>query len=378
LTNGCGGLILVRTSSTDLKEMTKIREWHPVFAKGPDGALVGIRDVASGLKCKCTCGKCGNPVVAHKGLKNAWHFQHHAKSNCSPSPESELHLFAKEMLADRKSLWLPEGRAEIRGKSEQIFKEGQCSFVSAEIELTDGDVTPDLVLTTKDGRKLHVEIYVRHKCDEAKITKLKVRGLDAIEIDLSHINWDDNPGDWIDPILQSAPRKWLHNQKVSAFEREQADAFQKKVRRLCEALAIACENRLEPNAFLEIELSTVWESGRYSLVDHEIEGDSCFLVERKFWQARLVNYLFLGSDVLERKVFQTHEAVSLLNDYVGTDLSGFVHKEIVSAVRAEYPEYQTPWHVVDRYLRHLREKHSYLDQPNSKTWKPSAKGCRRL
>jgi Competence protein CoiA-like family/Protein of unknown function (DUF2384) len=353
--------------------MTKKRKWHPVFAKGPDGALVGIRDVVSGLKCNCSCGKCGNPVVAHKGPKNAWHFQHYAKTNCSPSPESELHLFAKEILAQRKFLWLPARIASVHGKSHQLVKVGRCSFATAEIELTDGNVTPDLILTTTEGKKLRVEIYVRHKCDVAKITKLKARALDTIEIDLSHINWDDNPEDWIEPILRTAPRKWLHNNEVSKFEQEQADAFCEKVTKLGEAWVAACENRSEPNASLKLDHSSAMRSGRYFLVDFEVEGDSCFLVERKFWQASLVRHLFFGADVLQPKAFRTQDAVSFLIDHIGTGLAESVEKDIALAVRNDCPAFRTPWDVVNRYLRHLRDKHFYLDQPDSKTWKPSAR-----
>ena len=359
-------------SRTDIEEMTKKREWHPVFAKGPDGALVGIRDVVSGLKCNCTCGQCGNPVVAYKGPKNAWHFQHYAKTNCSPSPESELHLFAKDLLAEQTFLWLPPRETNVRGRLHQLFKAGRCSFAKAEVELTDGNVTPDLILTTTEGKRLHVEIYVRHKCDEAKIAKLKMRGLDTIEIDLSHINWDDKPDDWIEPILRTAPRKWLHNNDVSEFERQEFEAFQSKVSMLSNSWATASEGSLEPDASLSSDHSIALKSGRYFLVDHEIAGDSCFLVGRKFWQARLVRHLFFGSDVLQQKAFRTQDAVSFLNEHIGTGLAEFRDKDIVSAVRAVIPEFRTAWDVVNRYLRHLRDKHHYLDQPNSKTWKPSA------
>ena len=38
------------------------------------GKLVSIKDVPSGKGCNCTCTKCGETLLAIKGMKNEQHF----------------------------------------------------------------------------------------------------------------------------------------------------------------------------------------------------------------------------------------------------------------------------------------------------------------
>ena len=62
-----------------------------------EGELVSIADVESGLKCNCTCTKCGEPLVAKKGEVKDHHFAHSVDSDCSG--ETIKHIMAKQEIA---------------------------------------------------------------------------------------------------------------------------------------------------------------------------------------------------------------------------------------------------------------------------------------
>ena len=70
-----------------------------------EGKLVSIADAERGLKCNCTCTKCGKPLEARKAEVNAHYFAHSANSDCSG--ETIKHIMAKQEIAEKKYLHLP-------------------------------------------------------------------------------------------------------------------------------------------------------------------------------------------------------------------------------------------------------------------------------
>src|SRR5438067_1886234 len=62
----------------------------------------------TGLKCNCVCYECGNPLEAVLNTTYKKHFRHSNKSNCSPSPETQLHLLAKEIILNNNQIYIPE------------------------------------------------------------------------------------------------------------------------------------------------------------------------------------------------------------------------------------------------------------------------------
>lgn len=201
--------------SSDWRFMTD--GWHPTQAVGPDGERADVKDVANGLQCRCRCFDCGQPVVAKQGPKVRWHFAHHAPTNCRPTPESELHFFAKTLLAEKLWLWIPPVNAKAAGRTELISDRQRYEFSQVKVEKADGNVRPDLLLVTDRGRVLHVEIFVRHRVGPIKLEKLRDRGISSVEIDLSKLDWDDR-GAWDEAILETAPREWLHNARAAEVQ----------------------------------------------------------------------------------------------------------------------------------------------------------------
>ena len=70
-----------------------------------EGKLVSIADAERGLKCNCTCTKCGKPLVAKKGEVKDHHFAHSVDSDCTG--ETLKHYMAKQEIAEKKYLHLP-------------------------------------------------------------------------------------------------------------------------------------------------------------------------------------------------------------------------------------------------------------------------------
>ena len=173
-----------------------------------NGDLVHISEVNSGLKCECTCVCCDSKLVARKGDKMSHHFAHHKSEDCNGAYETILHILAKEILKESKSIVAPEiffCFFYIR------FKEMVIKYDFVELEKRLGDIKPDIVVY-KDNKPLLIEIYVTHKVDDIKKAKIKELGLSALEIDLSDIDRYISKEELKDIILNDKKRKsWINN-----------------------------------------------------------------------------------------------------------------------------------------------------------------------
>lgn len=68
--------------------------------------MVSPGEVESGLACACICLGCRAPLIAKKGTKFVWHFAHEGAA-CDSGLETAIHLMAKQILADEKTVTLP-------------------------------------------------------------------------------------------------------------------------------------------------------------------------------------------------------------------------------------------------------------------------------
>jgi hypothetical protein len=166
-----------------------------------DGRIVGVDQVANGLACECVCSGCGRPVVAAQGDVNQHHFRHYADdsgSSCGGGQETALHLLAKTIVMEATSIQLPDGTREI---------------VSAELEPTMGDVRPDVLIHTPEGR-VAIEIAVEHRTGDAKIARLVNMALPAVEIDISVYRGALLSSEELrEVVLLTAGRRWLKPRK---------------------------------------------------------------------------------------------------------------------------------------------------------------------
>ncbi|MDE2759370.1 MAG: competence protein CoiA family protein [Paracoccaceae bacterium] len=81
-----------------------------------DGRCIGINEVERGLRCGCICKACGHPLIARQGKIRDWHFAHADRSDCKGMGETHLHLAAKQILLDRKEIFLPDFRGREYGQ----------------------------------------------------------------------------------------------------------------------------------------------------------------------------------------------------------------------------------------------------------------------
>lgn len=147
-------------------------------AVNKDDEIVSIDSVPSGLSCECTCLDCGALLQAKKGKIKAHHFAHHSTESakaCNWKPESELHIIAKEIIAEDRKALLPVGTINPKAK-EYVFDD-------VILEKRHGSRIPDIKAYI-NGELVIIEIAVTSFCSKEKIIEYKKQNLNVIEFDL--------------------------------------------------------------------------------------------------------------------------------------------------------------------------------------------------
>lgn len=284
------------------------------------------------------------------------------------------------MLAERLWLELPEVTADVADQTRHISNRRKFEFKEVHLEPVDGNVRPDVMLVTGNGSRLHVEIFVRHRVDPAKIDKLKARNISSVEIVLSDLDWDDRSS-WEDAVLWKAHRRWLHNRvaaaeeqrltdEIAAAEKTRAAQLQSELDRLQNIIAAPFE---EPTAALIEQHDLALRRGFASLVVPSPAGANCFRVKPEFWQTCILNQ-FLWDDLAGvPRVFETNKAFAHVQRLVRSKLGRISRKATLAMQRLE-PSFATPWHAVHGYLKWLKV-HAEMFDPNVRgmQWLPSHK-----
>lgn len=195
------------------------------WAKNKKGETVCVSEVPKGIACDCLCPNCNAPLLARKGKVRTHHFAHAKGMECQHGYEASVHLLAKEVFHETKTLCLPRfalrrdyttGNERILIHNSRRSKNRDCEIHDPElIELmrdfaTDtpyyadkqkppvkfdeilveqfrGDVKPDAV-AIKNGHELFVEFMFSHAVDNDKYEKLVESESACVEIDLSNVN----------------------------------------------------------------------------------------------------------------------------------------------------------------------------------------------
>jgi len=195
------------------------------WAKNKKGETVCVSDVPKGIACDCLCPHCNAPLLARKGEVRKPHFAHTKGMECQHGYEASVHLLAKEVLKETKTLCLPRfavrrdhttGKERILIHNSRKSKNRDCEIHDPElvelmgilsidspyyaddkqkppvtfdeilVEQFRGDVKPDAI-AIKDGHELFVEFLFTHAVDNEKYQKLVESKAACIEIDLSNI-----------------------------------------------------------------------------------------------------------------------------------------------------------------------------------------------
>ena len=165
-----------------------------VFALDRQGRLVDIHSVPQGLACGCVCPGCGGRLLAKQGQIRAWYFSDASGAECVSGAETALHLAAKRLILEHRSVALPPlvvnfkrlhpgfGLFEHSKTVDLPEKVWRLSEASAESRI--GTYIADVAGHLDDRTEVVVEVKVRHEVEPEKAKYLRARRVPCIEIDL--------------------------------------------------------------------------------------------------------------------------------------------------------------------------------------------------
>ena len=187
------------------------------WAVAANGEPAHISEVENGLKCACACPVCDGALVARQGKIREHHFAHASGEECRHAAETALHLAAKDMLAKRKEIVLPEVEVHLPEASRRtvIAPQRRYPIKSVKVERKTGTIVPDVIVEVS-GRQLLVEVTVTHGVDDAKLVKIRELGLSCLEIDLSDAPRDLGREELEKMVVDgNAQKRWLHNVRAN-------------------------------------------------------------------------------------------------------------------------------------------------------------------
>ncbi|MBE6085596.1 MAG: hypothetical protein E7203_09160 [Selenomonas ruminantium] len=181
------------------------------------GSIVHVDNVPSGLSCECTCPACGTRMIARHGKIKTHHFAHYHAKTCATGYQTAVHMRAKELLSEKKELYLPPHQFVYGAKVFHV-QSTKVQIKKVELEKRLDKIIPDVVVTTSKGQIIFVEIFVTHKIDDKKLAIIKSMDIPTIEIDLSNCELNDRK--LIEAMNDGGNHiKWIYYGKESFYIR---------------------------------------------------------------------------------------------------------------------------------------------------------------
>ena len=185
-----------------------------IFGLNEFNHLVHVSEVNRGLACQCRCVVCEEPMIARQGNIRGHHFAHASnREPCDSSHESMLHRYAKQLIVQARGLVAPitPAVAQFLGLSDTESLRVLHSLASVEEEVTMGTIRPDLLVVSRDGVQVAVEIAYSSFCDLVKIAAFEAHSLPALEIDLSRFTPENfDPDEVKEAVIRSVAHKtWI-------------------------------------------------------------------------------------------------------------------------------------------------------------------------
>lgn len=337
------------------------------FARCGDGVARHVSRVTDRDQGPFNCLGCAERLTFRKPTGKRRHFAHQPDASCKG--ETVLHQYAKELLAARKTLSLPEYVLEMEGVKEVVFESATYDFDIVQVEQRLDTFQPDAVVSYR-GVELAVEFLVTHAVDRDKRAKVRGRDLSMVEIDLSELNDSRLDADDLDnAILHSARRYWVHHRKTAAArKRLDAAVAEERVQRGARLRGhILRRRRAEPPAgWIDGATAAVKRAGLEEFVGLEVAGDHWFAVPAAVWQAEtLYRQVIKPSELsppgerkqLARGVYpRERDLSSVLPDWmIRTDLGNYPPDRLAEAGFTSQ-SYGSPHGAVWLYLRTLAAK----------------------
>lgn len=341
-----------------------------VYGLGEGQLILHISEVPRGKSCACVCPQCGRSLVARKGSINRHHFAHATKSTCSGAPETALHMMAKDIVCNRLCLILPKLVASYEGLERTIVEKQRFNFDFAEKEIPqDSGITPDVLVWKKD-RKLMIEIFVTHICDEEKILGICKTGIPSIEIDLSKFPRDASPKEIEEAVISGASRRWLFHplerealqqmkaqiEKQREAERKKQDEYRKKLESKIDSLARyyfwglrELQAKANQNEAVVNKIKAV---GFGKNVGIKFGGEGAFSWCAEVWQSTLLEKILISDEL--NTLGRTPEIYRYLKDMGAVrDRFKYVPPEIEDLLQKSIDGFVSPYSAVSSYLKYL-------------------------
>lgn len=192
------------------------------YALNMDDELVHIDSVPNGNDCACFCPHCKSGLCAKNGGEyKVHHFAHMHGVDCAGALESALHLMAKEVLQEIKSVRLPA--------IQNVYDAKELLFDKVEIEFYDKDTSlkPDCIGYYGD-KTIWIEFKRTHAVDKKKKGKIISARIDCIEIDLNGCELE--PNKMIDFLKsQSDKRIWIYNNEHQYSDSKKSANFDNRI-----------------------------------------------------------------------------------------------------------------------------------------------------
>ena len=338
-----------------------------IYGRRPDGSLVRVDQVPRGLACDCVCPApdCAQRLIACKGQDVTHHFRHaSALVGCGSGAETSAHIWAKEVLEREKAIWLPAIQGTSGGVTVTLHPRQRFYFDSVRLESRMGEVVPDVVLS-KGARELIVEVQVTHACDRAKIAKLEVAGISALEVDLSAYRTSTDENEVRKAILSTAPRRWLVNPKLAvakARARAKAAEVEAKKRKIAEAAALTLRRRLaETPKISDAQHRSVRRLVEALGLGHVLEGPepvlSGFGVTTPVWRAAVIQRAVLPATAPGNSWWQptvdSERAAEEIRDLWALPLQQSVETDVLTALSRQPSPVVHPREAVRSFVEDL-------------------------
>jgi hypothetical protein len=195
-----------------------------------DGRLVHVSDVEQGLACGCICPACKEALVARKGGVTTHHFAHHGGTSCERGLETAMHLAAKQILNESRTMALPEVKVGFHcyRNSLEITPEGMHAIDEVREEHRIDGTVPDM-LVYRGTTPLLVEIRVTRAADDAKLQKIRGLGISALEIDLSSAPHSLSMETLTEIVVHGiGVKSWIFNAKAERYKLALLQAGERK------------------------------------------------------------------------------------------------------------------------------------------------------
>ena len=177
------------------------------WAENADGKMVHIDDVPRGSRCACVCPYCHENLLARHGEINEHGFAHQSKkrkANLKICNTVTAYKLAEQIIQTEKRIHVPAYYGIIP-KHNIEFTE-----VTIDSRFERIDKQPDVIATTKDGKKYLIEFTLEYKVQHKK--SIDYKNMSCLEIDLSHQTLNSIKDFLLnDTEKESEQKKWLNN-----------------------------------------------------------------------------------------------------------------------------------------------------------------------